>query len=146
MTNKKDLLSFCGIYCGDCLGNTGVIAEAAEDFKTVLNKYQFEKTAESVFHKQIEDFNRFYETLKFMTSLKCPKPCRERKNLDISCSIRACCQEKGYFACYECRDFENCEKQISLMKGLHSHALRQNLKAIKKIGLEKWIRSGKRHH
>lgn len=26
------MLAYCGIYCGDCLGYTGVIADAAKDF------------------------------------------------------------------------------------------------------------------
>jgi len=48
MKDKKELLAYCGFHCGDCLGYTGVIAEAAKDFKIVLDKYKFERTAKCV--------------------------------------------------------------------------------------------------
>lgn len=32
MKARKELLAYCGFYCGDCLGCTGVIAEAATTF------------------------------------------------------------------------------------------------------------------
>ena len=46
---KRSFLAYCGIYCEDCLGLSGVIADAARDFLNVLDKYEFEKTALNVF-------------------------------------------------------------------------------------------------
>ena len=39
MKARKDLLAYCGFYCGDCLGYTGVIADAADNLTQVLEKY-----------------------------------------------------------------------------------------------------------
>ena len=69
---RKDLLAYCGFYCGDCLGYTGVIADAARDFMKVLEKYEFDRTAKCVFPEELEDYDTFYEALGFMTGLYAP--------------------------------------------------------------------------
>jgi hypothetical protein len=145
MKSKKTLLAYCGIYCGDCLGYTGVIADAAKDFLKVLENYKFDRTVKCIFHEELKDYEKFSEMLKFMCGLKCPQPCRERESSAVRCPIRKCCSEKGFYACYECNDFEICDKLKSFMKGLHADACVKNLRAIKKMGLDAWIRKGKRH-
>ncbi|MBN1694990.1 DUF3795 domain-containing protein [candidate division WOR-3 bacterium] len=143
---KKDLLAYCGVYCGDCLGHTGVIADAAGEFKKVLEKYEFEKSAKCIFPEQLKDYDKIFDKIVFMASLRCPMICRERTDDNIECEIRKCCKSKGFFACYECDDFKNCEKLKSGMEGLHYEAIIKNLKEIKSMGLEKWIKKGKVHH
>ncbi|MBU7045310.1 MAG: hypothetical protein HXS54_02650 [Theionarchaea archaeon] len=103
MKEKKDLLAYCGLYCGDCLGYTGVIADAAETFINVLKTYKFDQTVTHIFP-----------------------------------------ENKGFYACYECTDFETCENLKSLHKGLHYDSCLKNLQAIKEMGLESWIIKGKR--
>lgn len=142
---KKDLLAYCGIYCGDCLGHTGVIADAAEDFKEVLEQYQFEKSAKAIFPDQLKDYDKIFDKIVFMASLRCPMVRRERTEDNVDCEIRKCCQVKGFFACYECNDFKNCEK-LKPMEGLHYEAVIKNSKEIKEMGLEEWIKKGKAHH
>jgi len=144
MKSKKELLAYCGFYCGDCLGHTGVIADATKDFKKVLDKYQFERTAKCIFPDQLKDYDLFYEIIGFMTGLKCPMTCRERQDSDVACEVRKCCVDNGFYACYECDDFEACDILKSLMDGLHYESLLKNLKAIKEMGLEEWITRGKR--
>lgn len=142
---KKDLLAYCGIYCGDCLGYTGVIADAAEDFKGVLEKYEFEKSAKAILPDQLKDYEKIFDKIVFMTGLRCPIACRERTDNNADCEIRKCCQVKGFFACYECNDFKNCEK-LKAMEELHYEAMIKNLKEIREMGLEEWIKKGKAHH
>jgi hypothetical protein len=146
MKSKKALLAYCGIYCGDCLGYTGVIADAAKEFMTALENYKFDRTVKCVLYNELEDYDKFSKMLKFMSCLKCPQPCREREDSAGACPIRKCCTERRFYACYECNDFENCDKLKSFMKGLHAEACVENLKAIKEMGLDAWIRKGKRHH
>ena len=112
----------------------------------VLEGYKFDQTAKCVFNKELKDYDRLLETLKFMSVLKCPKPCRDRKDTVASCPIRECCIERGFYACYECDELEACDKLNSFMKGLHAEANLKNLKAIKEMGLDVWIRKGKRYH
>jgi len=145
MEDKEELLAFCGFYCGDCLGYTRVIAKAARTFMNVLEEYKFDRTAKSVFPEKLKGYDRFSEMLEFMTGLKCDKTCREREDNEVSCEVRKCCRSKGLYACYECDDFETCEKLKSLHGELHYVSSLKNLKAIKKVGLKAWITSGKRH-
>jgi len=142
--NKKELLAYCGLYCGDCGGYAGEIAESATKLRDVLKKYKFERTAKHLFPEKLKEYDRLYEMLEFVAGLKCDKPCRERAEGSTACEIRQCCMERGYYACYECDDFEVCEK-LESMKGLHRDSCVKNLKAIKEIGLEKWIETGKRY-
>ncbi len=145
MKESKDLLAYCGFYCGDCLGYTGVIADAARNFMMVLEKYKFDQTAKSVFPEKLKFYDKFCEILVFMTGLRCEKICREREDSGTSCEVRKCCREGGFYACYECSDFEICEKLRSLHEGLHYDSSVKNLKAIKEMGLEAWILRGKRY-
>lgn len=146
MDDGKKLLAYCGFYCGDCLGYTGVIADATRDFKRVLDTYKFDRTAKCIFPGQIGDYDRFYEIVSFMTGLKCPMVCRAREDSNIACEVRKCCIANGFYACYECDDFATCGKLKSLMDGLHYDASIKNLGAIKVMGLEQWLSQGKRHH
>jgi hypothetical protein len=143
---KEDLIAYCGIYCGDCLGHTGVIADAAEDFKGVLEKYEFKKSAKAIFPDQLKDYDKIFDKIGFMASLRCPIVCRARTDDNVDCEIRKCCKNNGFFACYECNNFEVCEKLKSGMEGLHYEAMIKNLKEIKAMGLKEWIRRGKVHH
>jgi hypothetical protein len=146
MKARKDLFAYCGFYCGDCLGYTGVIADAAENLMEVLEKHQFHRTAECVFPEQLRDYDKLREMLGFMAGLRCAGICREGEQDDPSgCQVRNCCRDKGFYACYECDDFETCDILDSLHKGLHTDACVKNMKAIREMGLEAWLSSGKRH-
>jgi hypothetical protein len=147
MKGRADLLAYCGFYCGDCLGYTGVIADAAENLMGVLQKYRFDRTAECVFPKQLRDYDAFCEMLGFMAGLRCPGVCREGEQDEgpSGCKVKHCCRDRGFYACYECDDFETCDKLGSLHKGLHTDSCVKNMKAIREMGLEAWIISGRRH-
>jgi hypothetical protein len=146
MSEDARLLTYCGFYCGDCLGYTGVIADAATRFVEVLKKYRFDRTAERVFPQELADYDRLQEMLKFMTGLRCPGICRreEEWGRPSSCQVRDCCRQRGFYACYECDHFETCDMLISLHEGLHYDACVKNMKAIREMGLEAWLSGGER--
>jgi hypothetical protein len=145
MKRKRDLLAYCGLYCGDCQGYTGVIADAARDFMTVLEKYKFDRTAKCVFPEELKDYDRLCEMLGFMTGLRCEKVCREREDSSITCEVAICCRDRGSYACYGCDDLEICEKLKALHEGLHYDSCVKNLKAIREMGLEAWTVRGRQH-
>jgi len=142
--DKRTLLAYCGFYCGDCLGYTGAIADAAERFQAVLRQYQFGKTAGAMFQEQLAEYDKLLEMVDFMAGLHCPAVCRLRTD-HTSCSARNCCIEKGYFACYECDGFETCERLRAVHVGIHEEACTLNLKTIREMGLDAWLESGERH-
>ena len=144
MKEKKELLAYCGIYCGDCLGYTGVIADAAESLLDFLKIYKFDQTVTHVFPEELGDYETGCHMLEFMANLRCNKLCRKKDDSTVSCTVRKCCKNKGFYACYECTSFETCENLKSLHKGLHYNSCMQNLQAIKEMGLEQWIAKGER--
>jgi hypothetical protein len=137
------LLAYCGLYCGDCAGYSGEIADSAADLAQILERYRFHRTAGHLFPEQISDYEGFHKTLAFMTELRCTKVCRERGDGGTSCEIRVCCFKRGFYACCECADFGTCAKLTSL-EALHGDACVGNLEAIQEMGLEAWIASGQR--
>jgi hypothetical protein len=141
--NDKNLLAYCGLYCGDCGGYGGGIAGKARELMDVLKEYRFKKTVEHHFPEQIKDYDDFYEKLKFISTLVCEPACRMKNVEDTHCEIKKCAIEKDYFACYECDDYETCEK-LATLEELHGDSCVKNLTAIKEMGLEKWIESGDR--
>ncbi|MBN2461424.1 MAG: DUF3795 domain-containing protein [Candidatus Cloacimonetes bacterium] len=142
MKEKEKLLAYCGLYCGDCAGHSGEIAHAARILLNLLKKYKFKLTARHMFHEEIHDYDEFIDTLSFMANLICPRICRLRDK--SNCSIWACCRERGFIACYQCNEFENCEK-LQSMEDLHGDSCQINLRSIRRLGLAEWIRKGKRH-
>lgn len=144
--SEKQYLAYCGLYCGDCLGRTGVIADAAREFLNVLDEYEFEKTALSVFPLQLGEYDNLIDMLMFMENLRCNRLCRTIDGGESKCDVRQCCVEHGYYACNSCEDFETCEKLETVLGTLHLKASKKNLREINKMGLEKWIAEGKKHH
>jgi len=147
MRADEHLLAYCGFYCGDCLGYTGVIADAAENLARVLEKYRFGQTAECVFPLELRGYGDLCEMLGFMAGLRCAGVCRTpvQAGGPITCEVRSCCLEKGFHACYECDDFETCEKLLGLHEGLHAGACAKNMRAIREMGLDAWLDHGERH-
>jgi hypothetical protein len=134
------LVAFCGLYCGDCAGYSGDIAEGAKAMIEVLERYKFDRTAPQLFADELGDYGEWFEKLQFMAGLKCDAVCKQR---DGSCEIAKCCLDKGYFACHECGSFEDCEV-LKKHEGLHGDSHIRNLRAMCDIGPEAWIASGKR--
>ncbi len=143
---ERSLLAYCGMYCGECLGYSGVIANAAGDFLKVLDKYQFEKTAENVFPNDLGEYDKFIDMLEFMGGLRCNTICRGVDRGESKCGIRQCAIENGYYACNECEEYEDCEKLENVLGSLHTESCRMNLRAINKMGLDTWLEKGKKHH
>jgi hypothetical protein len=143
MTMNKNLIAYCGLYCGDCAGYSGEIGEAAKNLKEITQRYKFHQTAKHLFPKQLKDYAGFCEMLDFISKLKCPRRCRQIEPGEVKCEISKCCRNKGFFACHECSTFEDCEK-LRKMEGLHGDSCIKNLRAIKKMGVDAWIRESKR--
>jgi hypothetical protein len=143
MKDKKELLAYCGLYCGDCAGYSGEIADAAQKLKDTTKKYKFHQTAKHLFPEKLKEYDKLEEMVDFMSELRCPRICREIKESDVKCKISKCCREKEFFACYECNTFETCAELKSL-SGLHGEAHIKNLRAIREMGIDKWIADGKR--
>lgn len=144
MRESKDLVAYCGLYCGDCPGYKGEIADLARDLKKKLREEKFDRAARwlSEAVRPFKKYEDFEEVLGAMVTLRCRSQCRQR-SASTSCDIRKCCQKKNFVGCWECEEFETCKK-FDFLKPVHEEAHLKNLSKIKKQGLDKFI-AGKRY-
>ncbi len=142
---NEHLISYCGLYCGDCFAHKGTIADLARDLRKELREAHFDKTAESLsnisFFKEYKQYKECYEVLGAMVRFRCNKVCRDGGGPPF-CKMRKCCQKKGIKGCWECTEFETCKK-LDFIAESHGDASRNNLRNLKKKGPKEFI-SGKR--
>jgi len=143
---EEDLVTYCGLYCGDCFGYQGKIADLARDLRKELRLAKFDKTAELLstipFFATFKDYQQCYEVLGALVKFRCKNTCRGGGGPPF-CKMRKCCQQKGIEGCWQCDEFETCEK-LDVLKPNHGDAHLKNLRIIKKQGIDGFI-NGKRY-
>ena len=142
--SDKNLIAYCGLYCGDCFNHKGKIADMARDLRKELRQAKFSQVSQglSEFFKAFENYEQCYEVLGAMVRLRCRKSCRGGGGPPF-CKIRTCCQKKRIEGCWECEQFETCQK-LNFLKGIHNDAHLKNLRKIKKEEVSSFL-SGKRN-
>ena len=141
MGEDKDLVAYCGLYCGDCFGYKGKIADLARDLRKELRQAKFDRAAEGIPFKEFKHYKECYEVLGAMVRLRCKNACRGGGGNPF-CKIRKCCQKKGIEGCWECEEFETCKK-LDFLKLIHGDAHIKNLRKIKKQGIVKFLEGKK---
>jgi len=137
MKENKELVAYCGLYCGDCFFYRGKIADLARDLRKELRRAKFDRVAEGIPFKEFKHYKECYEVLGAMVRLRCKKACRGGGGPPF-CKIRKCCQKKNIVGCWECEEFETCEK-LDFLKPVHKDAHLKNLGKIKSRGVDKFI-------
>lgn len=145
MPEDKEIIAYCGLYCGDCFGYKQKIADLARDLRKELRQSKFTKTAESLsevsFFKAYKDYPQCYEVLGAMVKLRC-KSCRSGGGPPF-CKMRKCCQKKEIDGCWQCDDFETCPN-LNFLKANHDDVHIKNLRILNKKGVDAFI-NGKRN-
>jgi hypothetical protein len=145
MSEDKNLIAYCGLYCGDCFAHEGKIADLARDLRKELRAARFDKTAESLsnlsFFKAFENYKQCYEILGAIVGFRCKKACKGGGGPPF-CKIRKCCQKKGIDGCWECEEFETCEK-LDFLKANHGDAHIKNLRKLRKKGVKEFLKGKK---
>ena len=143
---EKDLIAYCGLYCGECFGYKGKIADLARDLRKELRQAKFERTADFMstisFFEVFKNYQQCYDVLGQLVRLRCKKSCKGGGGPPF-CKMRTCCQKKGIEGCWQCDDFETCEK-LNFLKPVHLDAHLKNLRKLKKQGVDKFL-AGKKH-
>ena len=146
MTEKADLVAYCGLYCGDCHGHTGKVADLARDLRKELRQSRYDKFAAFLSHypfaQAFTHYAECYEVLCQMVKFRCRVGCRGGGGSPF-CKIRKCCQKRGLNGCWECVEFKACG-ELDFLSPVHGDAHLRNLRAIKKKGVEEFVQ-GKRH-
>ena len=143
---NKNLIAYCGLYCGDCFGHKGKVADLARDLRKELRQSRFDKTAESLsrmsFFKVYKDYPKCYEVLGALVRMRCKNACRNGGGNPF-CAVRKCCQKKKIKGCWECGEFETCKKMDEL-KINHGNAHIKNLRTLRKKGIPAFL-GGKKY-
>jgi len=140
-----ELVAYCGLCCADCFGYNGRIPDLARDLRKELRQARFEKfaafMAATSFGKVYKDYDTCYEVMGAMVKFRCRRACRGGGGNPM-CKIRKCSRGKGFEGCWECDEFESCEKLVFL-EAVHGDAHVANLRKIKKKGVDEFL-GGKR--
>lgn len=143
---NSNLVAYCGLCCLDCFGYKGKVANLARDLRKELRESKFKNFADAVantsFGKAYKDYDKCHEVLGAMVRFRCKKGCRAGGGNPF-CKIRKCCQKKSIDGCWECGEFEKCDK-LDFLISVHSSASCQNLRIIKKKGVDEFLK-GKRN-
>ena len=72
MLNKREMIAFCGLYCGECSNQTGLIADLARDLRKELRSVRFDKTAKTLselsFFSMFSNYEQCYDVLGRMVN------------------------------------------------------------------------------
>jgi hypothetical protein len=141
MTEKDiNLVAYCGLYCKDCHGYTGKVADLARDLRKELRQTKYNKFAAFLsgysFGKAYKKYPECYEVLGQMVKFRCRKGCKKGGGSPF-CKIRKCCLKRGFSGCWECQDYEEC-KHLDFLVPVHGNAHIKNLRLISKKGLSKF--------
>jgi hypothetical protein len=143
---ERDLIAYCGLYCGECFGYRGKIPDLARDLRKELRQAKFERTAEFMstisFFEVLKNYRQCYDVLGQLVKLRCKKSCKGGGGPPF-CKMRICCQKKGIEGCWQCDDFETCEK-LDFLKPVHLDAHLKNLRKLRKQGVDKFL-AGKKY-
>ena len=145
LTEDKNLIVYCGLYCGDCPIYKGKIADLARDLRKELRGARFGKTAEYLatmpFFAAYKNYSECYEVLGALVKMRCKNACRGGGGPPF-CKIRKCCQKRGFEGCWECDEFKTCEK-LDFLKPNHGDAHIRNLRRSKKKGVDEFLKGKK---
>ena len=143
--DKKKMIAFCGLYCGDCHGYKGVIPDLARDLRRELRRSKYDRFAKFIskysFGEDFKHYDECYTVLGLMVKFRCKKGCRAGGG-SPQCKIRRCCQDKELEGCWECPEFKECEK-LDFLIPVHGNAHIKNLKKIEKRGKDEFIKGKK---
>ena len=68
---------------------------------------------------------------------RCRKTCKGGGGPPF-CKMRKCCQKKGIDGCWQCDEFETCEK-LDYLKPVHGDAHIKNLRILHKKGIDAFV-------
>ena len=147
MSNSAmELTAYCGLYCGDCIRYRSRAAGLSRALLDELRDTQFDEYAEYKSSSakqfdpvpQFEHYKECREVLQAIVDIQCNSPCRVGGGCTaFSCNVLDCCLNKKLAGCWECDEFESCEK-FEPLKAAHGESPRRNLRKIKELGLDNW--------
>jgi len=143
MKVNKNLIAYCGLYCGQCPFYEGKIADLAKDLRKELRHTKFDRIAKglSKYFRQFNNYDACYEFLGTMVKFRCKKTCYDGGGPPF-CRIRKCCLKRGSEGCWECAEFEVCKK-LDFLSAVHKDGHIKNLRKIRKQSIKRFLQGKK---
>lgn len=133
--DPKNLVGYCGLYCGACGIYQGRIRQAVENLHKIISTYGFDKFASELakWEPAFQHYAEFENVMDGFVKLfgECPGCVKGGGPPD--CAIRECSRQKAYATCAECAEVGTCEK----IQRYGPKAL-ERLHKIKEMGADKW--------
>jgi len=146
LDQDKNLVAYCGMYCGDCWLRKENISEPAAELLNKVKTREFRQLAKGLpemipMLNGLSHYNRFIEFLESACFVQCQGYCRSGGGIP-NCEIRRCCKEKSKTGCWECDEYKVCSK-LAWLEPAHPGASARNLDAIKTFGIENYLKGEK---
>lgn len=125
---EADLIGYCGLDCAECFVYKMTVSEAAKALRREMRAAKLKDAWKDI--PFLGEYEPFKKSLDGLAALRCTKGCRDGGG-NPWCKIRKCCQKRGFDGCWECADFETCDKLVE------RYII--NLKKIRKLGLDGFI-------
>jgi hypothetical protein len=138
----QDLTAYCGLYCGDCIRFQCRASDLSALLLVELERSHFQEYSKVKRHhaKELQDYESMIEVLKRISAIKCEVPCRlGGEGCNGPCQITKCVKDKAIQGCWNCPEFEGCNK-LDFLKPFHGDAPLKNLRKIKEFGVDTWAK------
>ena len=140
MVENKNLIGYCGLYCGACGIYQGKIKQAVENLRKIINFYGFDKISADLaaWEPAFQHYKEFENVMDGLVKIFGECPACNAGGGDPACVIRMCIKQKGYTICAECADLETCEKVQRFERA------KEGSRKIKAMGVDKWAEAMKK--
>ena len=100
----KDLVTYCGLYCGGCAVHQGKFVDAAKELQGLCQAYGVAGWAPEMveYVPAMAGYGQFAGVLDWLTTFTCTS-CQDGGG-DPNCKMRACVKERGLEGCWACVD------------------------------------------
>ena len=109
--DKQDLemLGYCGLNCAECFSYKMTVSEAAKSLRREMRAAKLKQVWPDV--PFLGEYEPFKKSLDGLAMMRCTKACRGGGG-NPWCKIRKCCQKKEFDGCWQCANFETCNKLV----------------------------------
>jgi hypothetical protein len=137
LDEQKQLVGWCGAYCGICAGFKGrITSTVATDLKELIEGHSDWVPKFGGIDFDYEEFKKGLEYYSKETSgCYCQVPCKEGGG--CPCKMRGCAKERGVEVCFDCPEYP-CEHIGEFLKGKTPDRIME-YDRYKELGMEGWV-------
>jgi len=135
MTEPRELVAYCGLYCGACAIYQGQFKQRVEALRSLIRSFGFDKIMGQLagLDPAFKHYSEFEQVMEALVKVFGDCPGCIGGGGDPACKIRPCASEKGYTTCAECGEMDTCEALKQYPGNI------KMLRSIKQQGLEAWL-------